>query len=322
MIPRIDGNTDDWAMVPDDYAIGIDQLVDDSGKFKAPDKTNLDVKVKVGWVKGLNRLYFLYEAYDNYWDFSHPDLHNDTFELVVDGDLSGGPLIPQFMPNKELDQMDARLTLQGVQAQNYHIMTPAVGKDWTMAWGCNSYVKELPYANVAYNYNFKPGESGKLIMEMWITPFDYAGCEGPQRAVESVLTENKLIGLAWAVMDYDDVNSNAHTFWNLSRKHTMYGKADELVAFKLMPLEPQFQKAIDAQWSFKVLDRNRRLVAFEDLSVGKITSWKWEFGDGTSSTEQHPIHAYQKAGQFVVILNIEGPAGTSRRAKTWDVVMK
>jgi hypothetical protein len=226
------------------------------------------------------------------------------------------------MPNKELDQMDARLSLQGVQAQNYHIMTPAVGKDWTMAWGCNSYVKEFPYANVAYNYNFKPGEAGKLIMELWITPFDYAGCEGPQRAVESVLTENKLIGLAWAVMDYDDVNSNAHTFWNLSRKHTMYGKADELVAFRLMPLEPQFQKAIDANWSFKVLDMNRRLVAFEDQSVGKITSWKWDFGDGTSSTEQHPIHAYQKAGQFVVVLNIEGPAGSSRRSKIWDVVVR
>ncbi len=171
-------------------------------------------------------------------------------------------------------------------------------------------MKELPYANAAYNYNFKPGEAGKLILEFWITPFDYAGCEGPQRAVESVLTENKLIGLAWAVMDYDDVNSNAHTFWNLSRKHTMYGKADELVAFRLMPLEPQFQKAIDAQWSFKILDMNRRLVAFEDLSVGKITSWKWDFGDGTTSTEQHPIHAYQKAGQYVVVLNIEGPAGS------------
>jgi hypothetical protein len=51
--------------------------------------------------------------------------------------------------------------------------------------------------NAAYNYNFKPGESGKLILEFWITPFDYAGCEGPQREVETVLTENKLIGMAW-----------------------------------------------------------------------------------------------------------------------------
>jgi hypothetical protein len=24
-IPRIDGNTDDWAMVPDSYSIGMDQ---------------------------------------------------------------------------------------------------------------------------------------------------------------------------------------------------------------------------------------------------------------------------------------------------------
>ena len=54
----------------------------------APDPKTLDVRVRVGWVKGLNRLYFLYEAYDNYWDFSRADLHNDIFELVIDGDLS------------------------------------------------------------------------------------------------------------------------------------------------------------------------------------------------------------------------------------------
>ena len=56
------------------------------------DTTDLDVTVHVGWVKGLNRLYFLYEAYDDYWDFSNRDLHNDILEIVVDGDLSGGPL--------------------------------------------------------------------------------------------------------------------------------------------------------------------------------------------------------------------------------------
>src|SRR5947209_12396462 len=96
MIPRIDGNADDWKMVPDSYSIGMDQLVDDTNKDRKPDPQDLDVKVKVGWVKGLNRLYFLYEAYDNYWDFSRPGLHNDIFELVVDGDLSAGPLIESF----------------------------------------------------------------------------------------------------------------------------------------------------------------------------------------------------------------------------------
>ena len=32
-IPRVDGNADDWKMVPDDYAIGMDQLVDDTTRI-------------------------------------------------------------------------------------------------------------------------------------------------------------------------------------------------------------------------------------------------------------------------------------------------
>jgi hypothetical protein len=322
-IPRIDGDPSDWNIVPDSYAIGMDQLVDDSKKDHKPDPKDLDVKVKVGWVKGLNRLYFLYEAYDNYWDFAKPGLHNDIFEVVVDGDLSGGPLVERFQPTKELSERDAHFSMHGVHAQNYHIMTPPLGKDWALAWGCNSYVKELPYANAAYNYNFKPGEPGKLILEFWITPFDYAGCEGPERAVESALTENKLIGLSWSVIDYDDVNARDRVgFWNLSHKQTMFGNASDLVGFRLMPLEPQFQKAIQAKWSYKIADMDRRLVAFQDESEGKVTSWNWDFGDGSTSNEQHPVHQYKAGRDYTTILEVEGPAGKSRLANVWGVSVK
>jgi hypothetical protein len=324
MIPRVDGNADDWAVVPEDYVIGAGQLAEMAhGRGANFDRKDLDVRVRVGWVKGLNRLYFLYEAYDNYWDFSRNDLHNDIFEVVVDGDLSGGPLIAQFHPNKELDRWDAHFSMHGVHAQNYHVFTPAVGKDWALAWGCQPWIKDLPYANAAYSYNFKPGESGKLVAEFWITPFDYASCEGPQDSVESRLWENKIIGLSWAILDYDDVNAKTHVgFWSLSHKLTMYGNASELAAFRLMPLEPPFRKALEAQWSFVVVDMSRRLVAFRDRSEGRINSWKWDFGDGTTSAEQHPIHSYQKAGQYIVTLYVEGPAGQSRRAKIWDVTVK
>ena len=67
---------------------------------------------------------------------------------------------------------------------------------------------------------------------------------------------------------------------------------------------------------------DRRLVAFKDLSWGKITSWKWDFGDGGTSTEQYPIHQYQKPGSAVVVLEVAGPDGTSRRSKVWDVQLK
>jgi len=105
-------------------------------------------------------------------------------------------------------------------------------------------------------------------------------------------------------------------------ENTMYGNADYLVGFKLMPLEPQFVKPIEAQWSFQVVDMARRLVAFKDESVGKITSWKWDFGDGETSTEQNPVHAYKQADHYVVVLWVEGLAGKSRRAKVWDVAVK
>lgn len=322
-MPRIDGDASDWAMVPERYAVGGDELVNDEGDGPM-DPTSLEVTVRVGWVEGMNRLYVLYEAYDDYWDFARPDLHNDTFELVVDGDRSGGPLIDRFHPNAEqMDEWEAYFSFHGHHAQNYHIFTPAAGKDWALAWGPQPWIKELPYANAAYSHDVEPGESGRLTLEFWITPFDYAGAEGPAHAVESELREGEAVGLAWAVLDYDDVDSGRKDgFWNLSRHHTMYGQASELAVFRLMPLEPELRPELAADWSFDVLDMDRRLVAFQDESAGEITSWRWDFGDGTTSTEQHPVHRYEEAGRYVVVLHVEGPAGTARHAKVWDVAVR
>lgn len=321
-IPRIDGNADDWAIVPKSYIVGMDQLWDDRGKHKSYDPENLEVSVTVGWVKGMNRLYFLYEAYDDYWDFSLPGLHNDTFEVIVDADQSGGPFIDRFHPNKTLSEMDAYFSFHGVHAQNYHIFTPAVGKDWAMVWGSQPWIKELPYANASYNYDFKPGEGGKLTLEFWITPFDYAGND-PSRSVVSLLVEEKNIGLCWAIIDYDNVKDEKNNgFWNLSKEHTMYGDASYSLPFKLMPLEDNFKKPIEARWSFRVIDMKNRKVAFLDASVGEVDSWSWDFGDGKTSEEMNPIHQYKAPGKYIVVLDIIGPEGTSRLSKVWDVAVK
>lgn len=337
-IPRIDGDASDWDLVPASYVVGTDQLRDDTGTHPEAAPANLDVRVRVGWVKGINRLYFLYEATDDFWDFARPGLNQDTFEIVVDGDASGGPLVGTGIrdvwtpdrvgqaaatPDDRIGPATSAWAIHSVHAQNYHIFTPAKDKDWTLLWGSPTWVKELPWANAATTWSFQQGESGRLVLEFWITPFDYAGPEGPARAVESVLEENKIIGLAWAVLDYDDPTARAAGgFWNLSPRHTMYGHASELCAFRLMPLEPALRPQIAADWRWKIVDMDRRLVAFTDASAGTITGWKWDFGDGSTSTEQHPTHAYAKPGSYVIILDITGPAGTARRSKVWDVRLK
>jgi hypothetical protein len=245
--------------------------------------------------------------------------------VIVDGDLSGGPLVDEMNPNG-LPRMDAYFIMHGVHAQNYHIFTPADGKDWCMFWGPQSWwMTKLPYSNHAASYNFKPGESGKLTLEFWITPFDFCSKEGPAKSVMSTLTENKIIGLSWALLDYGDKNLHQQqftAFWNLSRHHESYGNATYLRAFKLMPLEEKFRKTFDCDWDFKMADPDKRLVAFEDLSVGQINSWSWDFGDHTTSTEQNPIHEYKAAGHYTVTLEVSGPSGKTHLSKVWAVAVE
>ena len=43
-------------------------------------------------------------------------------------------------------------------------------------------------------------------------------------------------------------------------------------------------------------------AAFVDLSTGHPTGWLWDFGDGATSTERHPIHVYPAGGAYDVTL--------------------
>lgn len=317
MIPRIDGNTDDWDIVPESYVYGTEELSDTvKGHGTNYDKSDLDVNVRVGWVKGLNRLYFLYEAYDDYWNMTYT--RGDIFEVVVDGDLSGG----EFIRNPQLEDMDSHFRFKGVHAQNYHIFTPpGEGRDWVFVWGCQPWIGELPWSNHAYYYNFSEGEDGKLVLEFWITPFDYAPYDGPERAVVSKLVEDTIIGLSWSILDYDEDSSQYEGFWNLSHVTRMDSNASRQCAFRLMPMENRFRKSIEAKWTFRVVDLTERLIYFKDESYGKIDTWSWDFGDGTTSSEQNPIHRYSKEGEYIVTLTIEGPEGKSRNIKVRAVAV-
>ncbi len=158
-------------------------------------------------------------------------------------------------------------------------------------------------------------------MEFYITPFDYASPEGPAKSVESPLYENEKICLAGAVIYYDGQEQN-NGFWNLSKHHTVYGNASMQRLFTLMPLEPQFRKAVECDWTFNVVP-GTRTVSFRDQSYGPITSWHWDFGDGTTSTEQNPIHTYSRDfAPYVVTLTVDGPKGSARCCPVWEVCVR
>jgi PKD repeat protein len=43
-------------------------------------------------------------------------------------------------------------------------------------------------------------------------------------------------------------------------------------------------------------------IDFTDQSTGDVTFWRWDFGDATTDTVQHPTHTYTEMGDFTVTL--------------------
>lgn len=321
-IPRIDGSFEDWDIVPESYSIGLDELMDtERGHGKSLDPNDFNLSVKVAWVQGLNRLYFYYEATDDDWDFARRGLINDIFEVVVDGNLSGGPFINTVNPNRNrFKKSELHFMGHGAHAQNYHVFTPSRHKDWAMVWGAASWIKEFPYANSAQSFEFKHGESGRYQLEFYITVYDHADLRGPAFSTESNLSENNLIGLSWCILDYDAEGKTFESFMNLAHDTEMIRDASALCLFRLMPPDPQIQPSIQARWAFSNIGSDLRAFKFEDQSIGTIENWTWDFGDGNESNEKSPTHNYTQAGQWVVSLTIEGPDGVDTLAKVWDVV--
>ncbi|ODV48888.1 PGF-CTERM protein/PGF-pre-PGF domain-containing protein/methanogen extracellular protein (TIGR04279 family) [Methanohalophilus euhalobius] len=47
-----------------------------------------------------------------------------------------------------------------------------------------------------------------------------------------------------------------------------------------------------------------------------VDSWQWDFGDGSTSTEQNPTHTYEEPGTYTVVLTVEGEGGADVVEKT------
>jgi PKD repeat protein len=63
-------------------------------------------------------------------------------------------------------------------------------------------------------------------------------------------------------------------------------------------------------------------VTFNDKSTGPITSRKWTFGDGYSSTAINPTHTYKKVWNFNVSLTVKNAAGNDKLTKTAYIVVR
>lgn len=70
---------------------------------------------------------------------------------------------------------------------------------------------------------------------------------------------------------------------------------------------------------FFVCSRNDK-VAFTNTTTGPGTlSYRWDFGDGTTSTQKEPEHVFQQAGTYQVKLLVSSNRGCTRESETMTI---
>ena len=82
--------------------------------------------------------------------------------------------------------------------------------------------------------------------------------------------------------------------------------------FIVVGVEPNVQAEFSAHGR---IGYGRTGVNFIDQSLGNITSWNWDFGDGNYSNKKNPTHVYTTPGTYEVSLTVSGSDGNDTETK-------
>jgi PKD repeat protein len=77
---------------------------------------------------------------------------------------------------------------------------------------------------------------------------------------------------------------------------------------------------LNSKADFSSISYEKGVVNFQNLSTN-ASSYLWDFGDGSSSSEKSPIHSYSAIGQYQVKLTVKGSSGISTQQKFVTVFM-
>ena len=78
------------------------------------------------------------------------------------------------------------------------------------------------------------------------------------------------------------------------------------------PTQEVIANVVETNFSQEIVNN---IVYFSDSSNG-ASSWLWDFGDGSTSTDQHPIHVYSSSGTYDVTLTINDGSCVSNYSLT------
>ena len=243
-----DGTLEDWeeavpgpSLTHDDFSSHAD--VGDGAPVNPAD---LAYRVYMAWNGSSQRLFAAIERVDDvyvngYEGGGSTDVWKyDGFELLVDGDHSGG----QYNGFSDTDYTtDERRQMTLSQAQQYAVAGEAADGQLAVLFDLTGVytraermqIASPPFADAGvYALEGSPSLSW---IEMYVTPFDALDVVNPELSQRSQLYADKIIGFQISIPDFDAEPGDYHGFYTLAGQTQTWKFAERFVDGLLLPCE-------------------------------------------------------------------------------------
>ena len=247
MEPTLDGDLSEWDIVPEDYYVPFESHFEYYlGLGHENDESNLSFRVVAGWSQGTNRLYFMMERFDNYWDRNGVGAvagGDDSWEIMIDSDHGGDQ---HWYAASDFESEEEHQRNQGRYAQNAHCRFPPLEPfGWKWWFQSKSTWHDVPPWG---DYGFQlDGESnaGEVTarIEIMSAAWDDFHWMSPEESEpEHTFVEGNTIGLGWVVHDMDndaEDNSGSTGGWGINPNIQMWFDCGNCSDFLLAPIDPR-----------------------------------------------------------------------------------
>jgi hypothetical protein len=143
------------------------------------------------------------------------------------------------------------------------------------------------------------------------------GATDPPAVIGLAQSETDVAGLKlYRAMDtsgisWEEATCSGYQIQRFPDENLIYVPIDQTGIFVFSEAPPESAAAPEAQFSASPTIGLAPLpVEFSDQSSNSPSSWLWDFGDGSTSTEQHAVHVYNTAGIYDVALTVSNAAGS------------
>jgi len=103
--------------------------------------------------------------------------------------------------------------------------------------------------------------------------------------------------------------------WSIPPANPSTPQTDDIQAMQFLYGTTLVGMAPAANFSVSASPSAGSATTFTDTSMNAPTGWYWDFGDGSSSSDQNPVHIFAAAGNYSVKLSAGNMSGTGVATK-------